>query len=133
MRLLRLLCAALLFLASPSTFLVPLAFAQAYDSEALCGRDENGYPLQCAQPGASENLESACLTTARLENCLPYHQTSCQIRGFELACRVYAIGSNCYGGDPNQCNYYMALLQANRACALDNDPNACTWMRQQGF
>lgn len=56
------------------------AFAQDQDAEAPCGRDENGYPLQCATPDASANLESACLTTGRVENCVPYHQNSCLVR-----------------------------------------------------
>ena len=106
--------------------------AQTYDPGAPCGRDENGTPYICRQD-PSANLEATCLTSADPRYCLPYHQRACQVQGFALACRVYAIGSNCNGGDPNQCNYYVYLLQANRACALDRNQGACDWIRQQGF
>jgi hypothetical protein len=121
-----------LFLASLMAFAAP-ALAQDPDPEAPCGRDEYGYPLQCARPDASANLESACLTTGRVENCVPYHQNSCLVRGFQLACRLYSLGQNCFGGDQNTCNYYVSLLRANTACALDRDQNACGYLQQQGF
>ncbi len=107
--------------------------ALAYDAEAPCGRDDNGYPLSCAKPDASANLESACLTTGRVENCVPYHQTSCQVRGFAQACRLYDMGRNCFGGDPNVCNYYVSLLRANTSCSIDGSQIACSWLQQQGF
>lgn len=109
----------------------PLNLAIAQNPEALCGWDENGYPLQCVRPDPSANLESACLTTGRIENCVPYHQNSCEIRGFQSACRLYQMGRNCFGGDPNICNYYRSLLQANTACTLDRNQNACMWLQQQ--
>lgn len=65
--------------------------------------------------------------------CVPYHQNACQISGLPLACQFYGMGSNCYGGDPNACDFYVALLRANRACSLDADQSACAWMRQQGY
>jgi hypothetical protein len=105
----------------------------AQDPGALCGKDQWGYPLQCARPDPSANLESACLTTGRVENCVPYHQNSCQIRGFAVACRLYNLGRNCFGGDQNICNYYVSLLRANTACALDRNQTACAWLHQQGY
>jgi len=109
----------------------PLNLAFAQNPEALCGWDENGNPLQCVRPDSSANLESACLTTGRIENCVPYHQNSCEIRGFQSACRLYQMGRNCFGGDPNICNYYRSLLQANTDCTLDRNQNACMWLQQQ--
>jgi hypothetical protein len=114
-----------------AAFLSNPMFAQ--DPEAPCGRDENGEPLQCVRPNPGVNLEAACLTTGRIENCVPYHKNNCEIRGFQLACQLYNLGRNCFGGDPNICNYYKALLQANTACALDRDQNACAWLAQQRF
>ncbi len=108
------------------------AGAQGYDPGAPCGRDENGYPYPCTRPDPSASIEAACQTTARVENCLPYHQRACQIDGQALACPVYEIGSHCYGGDPATCQYYMSILQANSACGW-GDQAACTWVAQQPF
>lgn len=131
MKILQFLClSAALFVATGSWLSTPV-FAQ--DAGAPCGRDENGYPLQCVRPDPGANLESACLTTGRVQNCLPYHQNSCEIRGFQLACRLYNLGRHCYGGDQNTCNYYVALLRANTACNLDRNQNACRWLQQQQF
>src|SRR5262249_11791013 len=112
---------------------LPGSPATAQDPGAPCGRDANGYPLQCVRPDAGVNLESACLTTGRVENCLPYHRNSCEIRGFAAACRIYNIGRNCLGGDQNTCNLYVSLLRANTACVLDRNPSACAYLQQQGF
>jgi hypothetical protein len=109
------------------------AMVLAQDSGAPCGRDVNGYPLQCARPDPGVNLESACLTTGRVENCVPYHKNSCEIRGFQQACRLYNLGRNCFGGNPNICNYYVSLLRANTACNLDRNQNACVWLQQQRY
>jgi hypothetical protein len=107
------------------------AFAQ--DPNAPCGRDENGYALQCARPDASAEIEATCETTDRVEACVPYHQRACQVQGFQKACQLYALGRNCFGGDQNTCNYYVTILRANTACALNRDQNACAWLQQQGY
>jgi hypothetical protein len=107
--------------------------ALAQDPGAPCGRDQYGYPLQCVRPDAGVNLESACLTTGRIENCVPYHQRACQIQGVQPACRLYDMGRNCFGGDQNRCNYYVGLLRANTSCNLDRNQAACAYLRQQGF
>ena len=109
------------------------ASAQGYDRDAPCGRDAQGYPLECVRPDSRFNLESACLTTGRVENCVPYHRNSCEIRGFQVACRLYNLGRNCFGGDPNACNYYVSLLRANTACSLDRNQQACMWLGQQRY
>ena len=106
-------------------------FAQAYDPTAPCGRDENGVAYACAAVDANM-LEATCTTTASPYYCLPYHQRACQT-GFALACQMAQLGANCQGGDPNQCQYYVDILRANSACALNGDPNACGWLRQQGL
>ena len=130
-KMLQFLClSAALFVATGSS-LSPAVFAE--DPGAPCGRDANGYPLQCVRPDPSANLESACLTTGRVQNCRPYHQNACEIRGFPLACRLYNLGRNCYGGDQNKCNYYVSILRANTACNLDRNPQACRWLQQQQF
>ena len=105
----------------------------AQDYGAPCGRDAYGSPLQCARPDAGANMESACLTTGRVENCVPYHRNSCEIRGFQQACRLYNLGQNCFGGDQNVCNYYVSILRANTACELDRNQGACTWLQQQRY
>jgi hypothetical protein len=107
--------------------------AQAQNPNAPCGVDANGYPLQCGQATPSANLESACLTTGRVENCVPYHQNACQVYGFPAACKLYSLGRNCFGGDQNTCNYYVQLLQANTACGLDRNQQACAYLKSQGF
>ncbi|MCO6416726.1 hypothetical protein JYK14_11235 [Siccirubricoccus sp. KC 17139] len=109
----------------------PMGRAFAQDPGAPCGRDQNGYPLQCYRPDPGANLEGACMTTARLENCAPYHRNACEIRGFADACRLYSLGRNCYGGDPNACNFYVSLLRANTTCQLDRNQMACAWLQQQ--
>ena len=121
---------AALFVASGGFLSTPI-FAQ--DPGAPCGIDQNGYPLQCVRPPPNANLESACLTTGRIENCVPYHRNACEIRGFQQACRLYNLGRNCFGGDQNICNYYRSLLQANTACNLDRNQNACYWLQQQRY
>ena len=122
---------------------VVLAFAlaggtptMAQDQGALCGRDQNGNPLPCQQqqpPNPNATLESACMTTARVDYCRAYFQNNCQVRGFPLACKMYQMGSACYSGDQNGCNAFQQVLNANRACALDRDQNACAFLQQQGF
>lgn len=114
-----------------SLFATPLA-AQGYDPGAPCGRDENGNPYPCMSVSGNM-LESTCLTTANPYYCLPYHQRACQVSGFAVACQVFQIGQHCNGGDPGQCQYYVQLLQANSACALNGDQNACAWLQSQGY
>jgi hypothetical protein len=116
---------ALACLASP-------VLAQGYDPEAPCGRDETGLPYACTSV-AGNMLEATCQTTANPYYCLPYHQRACQVSGFAVACQVYQIGANCQGGDPNLCQYYVQILQANTACSMNGDQNACTWLLGQGF
>jgi hypothetical protein len=106
--------------------------AQDYDPGAPCGRDANGIPYPCTSLSGNM-LEATCLTTANPHYCLPYHQRACQVSGFALACRVYEFGRHCQGGDPNLCQYYTQLLQANSACALNGDANACGWLQSQGL
>ena len=107
--------------------------ASAQDSSAPCGRYSNDAPIQCLRPDASAYLESDCQTTGRLEACLPYHYNACYFRGMQAACRLYQMGQNCQGGDQNTCNYYVQLLRANTDCAMNSNPSACDWLRQQGF
>jgi hypothetical protein len=106
--------------------------AQQYDPDAPCGRDENGLAYSCNQD-ASANIEASCLTLADPTYCLPYHQRACQIQGFAVACQLYSIGANCQGGDPNQCNFYLTILAANRDCQLNGNQSACGWLQQQGY
>jgi hypothetical protein len=132
MKMLRLPFFSCALVVGAATFLLSPALAQD-DPGAPCGRDAYGRPLQCTRPDPSANLESACLTTGRVENCVPYHLNSCQVRGFPQACRLYNLGRNCFGGDQNICNYYVSLLRANTACWLDRNQSACAYLQQQGF
>ena len=90
--------------------------ARAQDAGAPCGRDANGYPLQCSRPDAGAYNESRCIVSATVEACLPYHQRYCQYNGIAAACRLFSLGRNCLGGDQQTCAYYMSLLRANNAC-----------------
>jgi hypothetical protein len=111
---------------------VPLtATAQGYDPGAPCGRDENGVPYACTSVSPNM-LEATCLTSASPYYCLPYHQRACQT-GFQVACTVAQYGQHCNGGDPTACQYYVGILEANRACHLNGDQGACGWLMQQGF
>ena len=125
--------ACLLALALVATGSLISGKAMADDTEAPCGRDDNGDPLQCVKPNPGLDAEAACIATGRPEICVPYHQTSCQIRGFASACRLYDMGRNCFGGDPNICNFYLSMLRANTACQLDRNQGACDWLEQQQF
>lgn len=71
-------------------------------------------------------LESTCLTIASPNYCLPHHQRACEVRGFQTACAIYQFGAQCNGGDPWACEYYVGLLEANRACVLDGNGQACS-------
>lgn len=61
---------------------------------------------------------------------MPYHRTSCFVRGFARACKAYNLGKNCYGGEQRLCDVYVKMLRANTACALDKDPSACNYLQQ---
>lgn len=104
--------------------------ALAQDAAAPCGRDDNGDPLVCSRPDPGMDLEAACTTTGRPQNCVPYYQNNCA-RGFALACRMYDLGKNCAGGDPQTCNYFLSLTRANTKCSLDRDQAACAYLQQQ--
>lgn len=111
--------------------LLPLAAsAQAYDPNAPCGRDAYGNVLAC-QSVQPNMLEATCLTSADPRYCLPYHQRACQVSGFALACRLAAMGQNCQGGDPQQCQYYLSILRANTDCTVNGNQQACAWISQQ--
>jgi hypothetical protein len=132
MRLSGILLMAIALVLAPVIALPTAAHAQPYDANAPCGRDANGYALQCTQENASANIQAACTTTGRPENCVPYHQNAC-LRGVQQACALYNLGRNCFGGDPNVCNYYLQLIHANTACAMDRDQGACAWLQQQQY
>ena len=106
--------------------------AQDYDATAPCGRDDNGLAYDC-RPVTENILESTCLTSASPYYCLPYHQRACEVSGFASACAIYRYGAQCNGGDPGACNYYVGLLQANRACVLEGNGQACSFLQSQGF
>ncbi|MCO5064548.1 MAG: hypothetical protein M9924_09010 [Rhizobiaceae bacterium] len=113
--------------------IVALAFpALANAQSGPCELDASG-ELYCYSNNSANMLEASCLTYADPRYCLPYHQRACQVNGFALACRMTSLGQNCMGGDPNQCNYYIQILQANRACNLEGNRQACNWIIQQGL
>jgi hypothetical protein len=97
-----------------------------------CGRDESGNPYPCTSV-SPDMLEATCQTTANPYYCLPCHRRACDVSGFAVACQVYGYGQHCQGGDPAMCSDYVTLLQANTACPLNADPNACSWLQSQGF
>ena len=97
-----------------------------------CELDANG-ELYCYSNNNPNMLEASCLTYADPRYCLPYHQRACQVSGFALACQMMNLGKNCIGGDPARCNYYVQILQANRACNLQGQQQACGWLQQQGL
>ena len=107
-----------------------MPFAAAAQS-GPCELDANG-ELYCYSNNNPNMLESTCLTSADPQYCLPYHQRACQT-GFAVACQIANLGQNCTGGDPNMCNQYVQILQANRACNLNGDQQSCQWLRQMGL
>jgi hypothetical protein len=115
-----------------SAALALLLPAPASAQSGPCELDANG-ELYCYSNNSANMLEASCLTYADPRYCLPYHQRACQVSGFALACRMVSLGQNCTGGDPNTCNYYVQILQANRACNLEGNQQACSWMAQQGL
>ena len=82
--------------------------------------------------GDVSQLEVYCTTEATPYYCVPYHQLYCQ-QGFALACNLFQLGQNCYGGDANSCNYYISIIQANRDCQVNGNGAACSWLQQQGL
>ncbi|CAN7435230.1 hypothetical protein LJR030_004485 [Rhizobium sp. LjRoot30] len=96
-----------------------------------CELDASGQ-LFCYSNNSPNMLEATCMSSANPQYCVPYHQRACQT-GFSLACQMAALGQNCAGGDPNQCNYYIQILQANRSCNMEGNQQACAWMQQQGL
>jgi hypothetical protein len=103
----------------------------AVSQSGPCELDQNG-ELYCYSNTNPNMLEATCLSSADPRYCLPYHQRACQT-GFALACQMANLGQNCAGGDPTQCNYYVQILQANRACNLQGDQQSCAWLQQQGL
>ncbi|KQZ12467.1 hypothetical protein ASD50_12020 [Mesorhizobium sp. Root552] len=113
--------------------LIALMFPAAASAQnGPCELDASG-ELSCYSNNNPNMLEASCLTYADPKYCLPYHQRACQVNGFALACRMANLGQNCAGGDPAGCNYYMQILQANRACNLEGNQQACSWIIQQGL
>ena len=115
-----------------SLFLALLVPAIAHAQSGPCELDANG-GLFCYSNSNPNMLEASCLTYADPHYCLPYHQRACQVSGFAVACQLMSLGQNCLGGDPAQCNYYVQLLQANSACNLQGNQQACGWLQQQGL
>ena len=81
---------------------------------------------------SSDNMETECLTSARPEICIAYHQFACNTQGQQGACQLAQIGQSCYGGDPAQCQYYVGLITANRDCYM-GDQNGCAYLQSQGY
>jgi hypothetical protein len=106
--------------------------APAAGQSGPCELDASGQ-LYCYSNNSANMLEASCLTYADPRYCLPYHQRACQVNGFQLACQMANLGQNCGGGDAGRCNYYVQILQANRACNLEGNQQACNWMKQQGL
>jgi hypothetical protein len=80
-------------------------------------------------PGTG-GMEAECLATARPEICLSYFQFNCQYYGFKLACTMANIGNACTSGDQQYCQYFTAILQANKDCYFGNQ-GACGYLAQQ--
>lgn len=101
-------------------------YDDAYDDD-----NGNGIPDRDEAGGiGADRMEAECQATARPEICLSYFQFNCQYYGFPMACAMANLGSNCYGGDQGQCQYFVGLMQANSACIL-GDQNACAYLTQQ--
>lgn len=124
---LRLACLLLALLLAPLA-----ATAQGYDPGAPCGRDAQGNPLPCHSVSPNM-LEATCTTSANPYYCLPYHQRACTVSGFQLACRLAAMGQNCYGGNAQACQYYVSVLRANTDCNVNGNRAACNWLMQQNL
>ena len=110
-------------------------FSQDSDGDGISDGYEdmngNGVPDGFETGGPQGNrMETECLATARPEICLAYFQFNCQYYGFQLACNMAGLGNTCTAGDQQACQYFSAILVANKDCYLGNQ-NACAYIAQQ--
>jgi len=106
------------------------------NGDGIPDRDDNGNGIADQDEVPSGNisqLEVACVSYGTVNHCLAYHMLFCQSYGMQDACRPAAIGQNCQGGDPGACNFYIALIEANRDCNARFYQPACDWLSQQRF
>lgn len=109
----------------------PSLMAQGFDG---IDNDEDGEIDEAGEIAGGGNdmgrMEAICNATAQIEACLFAHNMFCQQFGLAQSCALASIGNNCNGGDPGQCQYYQALMQADMACRF-GDQAACGWLGQQ--
>ena len=130
--------ALLLILAlGPALIFPEFALAQAPEGSDGIDNDDDGEidePDEGVMEGGGrsmDRMEAICNATADLEACLYSHNMFCYYFSLPRSCALAQIGNNCNGGDPNQCRYYEGLMQANVACAVRGDQDACTWLYRQ--
>ena len=126
---------ALIFAISTPAIAQDSLFSQDSDGDGLSDGYEdmngNGTPDGFeGGAGQGNRMETECLSTARPEICLAYFQFNCQYYGFQLACNMASLGNNCTGGDQQACQYFSAILVANKDCYLGNQ-QACAYLAQQ--
>ena len=95
-------------------------------------RNGNGVPdgFESGSQSPVSRLEGEGMATARPGICLSYFQLYCSNYGFPLACTMAGLGNTCTAGDQQACQYFVAIIEANRDCAAGN-PNACAYIAQQ--
>ena len=125
-------------------FLVFLSFSFAVSSPELALAQQGSDGIDNDDDGQTDEadeydygshdmgrMEAVCNATARTDACLFSHNMFCQYFSLPMSCALAQIGNNCNGGDPEQCRYYEGLMQANVACAVQGNQDACSWLQQQ--
>lgn len=75
-------------------------------------------------PGGG-NMDAACQATARFDYCQSSVYIGCNSYGFQTACRLLQLSY----ADPNT---FQQIMNAQKACSLDRDQQACTYLGQFG-
>lgn len=73
-------------------------------------------------PGGG-NLDAACQATARFDYCQGSVYIGCNSWGFQTACSLLQLSYS----DPNT---FQQIMNAQKACSLDGDQQACTYLEQ---
>ena len=68
-------------------------------------------------------MDAACQATARFDYCQSSVYIGCNSNGFQTACRLLQLSYS----DPNT---FQQIMNAQKACTLDGDQQACNYLSQ---
>lgn len=110
-------------------------YGQDSDGDGLADgyEDANGNGVMDGEEGGGPGtggMEAECIASARPEICLSYFQLNCQNYGFPLACNMANLGGSCVSGDSQACQYFAAILQANKECYFGSQ-RSCAFLADQ--